>query len=464
MTRTLRFGEPEPGLDKSFEEVMLSGQALFNRKPSVYGRFGKVFKKQENVVIPRDQILLFTEDEDYENPIYLKTGDPDKGEFKSFAALVVAQKGSGKSGMVKTWMDQLWMKGIKFMCLEQKGFDFVTMNLPQEDPKGIECLGKFGMKPRSYSVAQAIPAFVADDYTKATRYKLDVNDFTSLPKTVQLSTWCKFLDIKEMSPPGKALMRVLKMGTKDRGPRDIREMVEFTKLDIERERAKRKEIKGSSQIVSTGLLYMLEQKLGTDELGPKMPFNFVEKLAENDIVVMHTPFDSKNLISMNVYISIAINSIINDRNIYVKTNGKQGLMSRPICFVIEEADTLIGGEDRNLAKYVLYQILARFRHIGCSAIFITQNAALIDRMFVRQCNYIASTQVNTEEQRQLLRMRGVPRWLIENKLTRLDWTTSKHVKEWFFLEPDKPGEVKTGYPIWPTNKLLKEGEGLADLV
>lgn len=457
--RMLRFGETQ-STEKSFEEVMLGGQALFNKKPYIYGKFGKIYKKQEQISIPRDEILLFTENEEYEQPVYLKTGDPDKGEFKSFGALIVAQKGSGKSGLVKTWMDQLWMKGVKFFCIEPKGYDFVTMGIPQDDTRGVDCLAKFGMKPRSYKISQAIPAFVADEYTKATPYKLDVDDFTSLPKTVQLSTWCKFLNIKEMSGPGKALMRVLKMGKNDRGPRDIREMVEFTKLDIEKERVKRKEIKGSSQMVSTGLLYLLEQKLNTDELGPRMPFNYVEQLAENDIVIMHTPFDSKNLISMNVYISVAINSILNDRNIYVKTNGKKGLMSRPICFVIEEADSLIGREDYNLAKHVLYQILARFRHIGCSGIFITQNASLIDPKFVRQCNYIASTQVNSEEQRQLLRMRGVPKWLVENRLTKLDWTTSKPVKEWFFLEPDTPGEVKTGYPIWPATKLLKEGEGL----
>jgi hypothetical protein len=198
----------------------------------------------------------------------------------------------------------------------------------------------------------------------------------------------------------------------------------------------------------------------TNELGVGMPFNFVEALSRNDMLILHTPFDSKNISSMNTYISVAINQLITDRTTYIKTNHRKGKMTQPIVVVVEEADALIAKGIDNLAKHILYSIPARFRHIGISLILITQNPGLIDDKFVRLCNIVYTTQVNSEEQAKVLRLRGVPRFLIENKLKRLEWPPDFPVKEWGISDIEAVGEIKTGWPIWPTTKLLRAGEGI----
>lgn len=455
MQQIARFDEPEDIVEESFEELVLGGQALFNKKPSIFGKFGHIHHEREKIKIKDDEILLFTEDKKATTPVMLKVGNPPK----SFGMLITAQQGGGKSGFVKCFMDQFRYKGFKFFCIEIKGYDFVTMNRPQDDPKSFEVLNRFGLKPYSYKFDSVMPAFVADEYTKAITYKLDVADFNKLPKTTQISAWCNFLGIKEMDGRGKALHRVLRSGPNGKSPSNIKEMIEYTIKDIEEQRKKKKEIKGVGG-VSTGLLYLLEQKVATNEIGRKQRFDFVESLAKNDMVVLNAPLDSKNVNAMNTYISVALNQIITDRNIYVKTGGRKGLLSSPICVVLEESDSFIGLGEHNLTKHLLYSVLARYRHIGISLMLVTQNPALIDPKFVRLCQYIATTQVNSEEQRHLLNLRSIPKSLIHNDLARLEFDMNSPVKEWCIIDPNEAGNYLKGYPIWPTTKLLKEGQGL----
>jgi len=459
-----RFGEPRELIDSSYEELILNGQSLHNHKPSLYGRFGEVFKHPELATIPQEQILVFTEDKNAIKPVTINIGYPPK----SFCWLISAAQGGGKSGLVKALMDMLFLRGFKFLCLEPKGFDFVTMNIPQDDPRAFDVLKRFGLKPKAYHLASAIPSFIEDPFIHATPYKLDVADFNSLPKLTRWWTWSKFLGIEELSNPGKALQRVLSMSATDEkgriqeGPKNINQMIDFTGLDIEQERAKRRG-QGAPPMVSTSLLYLLQQKIMTNELGVGMPYNFVKAMVQNDMLILHTPFDSKNISSMNTYISVAINQLIQDRTIYIKTNHRKGNLTQPIVVVVEEADALIAKGIDNLAKHILYSIPARFRHIGISLILITQNPGLIDDKFVRLCNLIFTTQVNSPEQIKLMGLRGVPRFLVENKLKRLDWSVEHPTKEWGILDIENVGEVKTGYPIWPCTKLLKQGEGLSPI-
>ena len=183
-------------------------------------------------------------------------------------------------------------------------------------------------------------------------------------------------------------------------------------------------------------------------------------LADNDILVLNTPFDSKNLSSMCVYISVLLNRIIHDRNIYVKTSGRKGILADPIVVIVEEADSIIGSDEENMAMHVLYSILARYRQVGISLCLVTQNPALIKAKFIRQCQYVAVTQVQTEEIRALLRVRGIQRYTIDNRLTRLEFSLSSPVKEWAILNPEDTTEPLCFFPIYPATRLVKEGEGV----
>jgi hypothetical protein len=288
---------------------------------------------------------------------------------------------------------------------------------------------------------------------------MDVSDFNELPYATQITLWCQFLGVKEMSSQGKALQRVLKMGVNGKPPKTIKEMIQFTLMDIEQQRRERKK-QGAGGNVSTGLLYALEQKIRTNELGRGQTLDPVRALADNDILVLNTPFDSKNLSSMCVYISVLLNRIIHDRNTYVKTSGRKGILADPIVVIVEECDSIISSEEDNFAMHVLYSILARYRQIGISLVLVTQNPSLIRAKFIRQCQYVAVTQVQSEEIRQLLRVRGVPRYLIDNRLTRLEFQINSPVKEWAICNPEDVSEPLQFFPIFPCTKLVKEGEGI----
>ena len=454
-----RFGEPPEIIEDSFEKVVMYGQSLHTFDPLWRGKWGEIYKRQEKIKIKDDEILLFTEDKDREKPVMLKVPTMEEG----MTILVAAIQGGGKSGVVKAWLDQFILKNCKILYIEPKGYDSVTMGKPQDDPAAFPILEKFGMKPKGYKIQEVIPEFVAEDEPHARKWKLDVGDFWHLPKTTQISTWCNFLDIKEMSGAGRMLQDVLMMGTKEKGPKNIEQMMHFTDVQIRKDTERRKMIKMTG-VSSKALLYRLEQKVRTMQLGKGRPFDFVKSMVENDVTILRTPFDSENLVSMNVYISVAINRILADRTRYVKTNGRIGFQSQPIVIVVEEADFLIGTHIKNIASHVLYNIPARRRHEGISLILITQNSDLIQDKFVRASKYIATTQVTHESQKKILRMRSVPEFLIQNKLARLEVKSGDFpVNEWLFLDPNEPGEAKTGFPIYPRTKLLKPGEGLKDI-
>jgi len=379
---------------------------------------------------------------------------------KSFGMAVIMKRGAGKTQWVKTIaLDQIHAVFGHYIVIVDPKNEYFNINKPQDDPVGIEQLAKLGLTPQGYDARYAIPTFLSDSIETEGRmkkvYKITAADFNVLSYSTRLGMWMRFLGLAPGSPASHALMRVM-----HGEPRNTKHLFELIEKDVQeqtRDRGKRG--------VSMELLYKFRQALASEVLGLKKEgsFDFAMELANNKIIALELALDTENQNQpiLQTYGKIGMEAILQDRNAYVRpglrNKYRRGLLDKPIMFVVDEADIIASNGIARPTRSTLRAMLTKYRQLGISVIFITQEPTMIDKISVKQCNFLVTCKVD-ESMYGILKARGIPPYIIENDLKKLAWDDASPTKQFCCLTPDTEEPLKIFYPIFPRSKIWKESE------
>jgi len=440
---------------EGFDKILLADFAKYSKKPSLRGKYGEVFipEDMKEISIPKGHLLLGVEDFESYEPVTL-----DWSDGKSFGMVVCMLRRAGKTQWVKTFaLDQIHGdRGYYYFGIDPKN-EMTNVAEKQEDPRAITQFKKFGIKPTGYpNACYAVPEFLARGTGIKTGngfyvYRINPTDFNVLGLPSRIKLWCRFLNVGQMSPAGMALRRVL-----NKKPKDTLDMLNKVIEDIKDQEKERKK-----QSVSRDLLYKFRDRVDGGELGGKRDsFDFEEKLANNKIVFLETAIDVEDESTLQTYIKIAAEKVIQSRVAFLKpdlrTRYIKGLLDRPIVTVMDEADTIVNNFVRSPGRFAFRQMLTRYGQFGMTGIFITQEPNLLDRVILKQSKYVVTCKIMNEEQEKLLRDRGVPKWVIEEECKKLRWKDIEPVKQFVLIQPDSEEGLKKFFPIFPRSAIMQE--------
>lgn len=441
---------------KTIAEAFLGDLAKYTYKPSLRGAFNELYIPEgfKKIEIPKGHILLGVRDYESMEPVTLAWNG------KRFGMAVIMKSGAGKTQFVKTIaLDQLHAVYGQYIFIVDPKNEYFNINIPQNDPAGIEQLAKLGITPQGYEARYAIPNFITETIETNRRdrkvYTISATDFNILPYSTKLGMWMRFLGIAPSTPASHALMRVMHSD-----PRSTKQLCELIEQDIE-EQKKEKGKRG----VSMDLLYKVREKIASGFLGIRKDasFDFAKELANHKIVALELALDTENQNQpiLQTYAKIALESVLQDRIAYIRPalrdKYRKGLLDKPITFVIDEADIVASNDLKRPTRSTIRAMLTKYRQFGISVILITQEPTMIDKVSVKQCNYIVTCKVD-ESMFGILKARGIPSYIIENELMRLEWDDSQPTKQFCCLTPDTEEPLKIFRPIFPRSKIWQESE------
>jgi len=450
----LRKGKSRTG--KPIAEAFLGDMAKYTKKPSLRGVYNEIYIPEgyKKIEIPEGHILLGVRDYESMEPVTLRWNG------KSFGLAVIMKRGAGKTQWVKTIaLDQIHAIYGHYIIIVDPKNEYFNINKPQDDPIGIDQLAKLGITPQGYDARYAIPTFLSETIETEGRmkkvYTITAADFNVLSYSTRLGLWMRFLGLAPGSPASHALMRVM-----HGEPRNTKHMLELIEADIAeqtRERGKRG--------VSMDFLYKFREAVASEVLGAKKEasFDFALELANNKIIALELALDTENQNQpiMQTYAKIGMEAILQDRIAFIRpalrNKYRRGLLDKPIMFVVDEADILASNDARRPTRSTLRAILTKYRQFGMSLVLITQEPTMIDKISVKQCNYIVTCKVD-ESMYGILKARGIPQYMIDNDLMKLAWDDTAPTKQFCCLTPDTEEPLKIFYPIFPRSKIWKESE------
>lgn len=468
-------------------KLILKNDAKYIKKPKIYGLFGKIAKKETQLKVPPNHILWGVSERNYDEAELVTT---DWSNRDSFGALFLGMRGMGKSVLMRNiLLDQMHERfGHYVFAIDPKQVDFSKIDRKQNDPTLIELLNKLGMRPKAYKVKRMIPKVMlfADEQPppKTQVFVISMADIGSLSPQDQMNTISYLLGLKQFSPAGESLQRVLSQFNNAKlRPKELRNKRRSTKLfaqliieDIREQNIQRKSTQSEETLIkrrssSTKLYFSFKDLIQNFAIGDpsrknKLKVDFVKELVEKGVVVLVANLDMESERYSNVYIKVILSKLIKDVMAFRQNKTYElgrGMIDKPVVVAVDEADVLAPGDvkTKSPSRSMLLQLLTKYRYYGFSVLMATQDPKLIWNRIVKQCKYIVTPKVINDDQAKLLRERGVPDYTIDNVLRKLYAGDEKPV-QWALIEPDTGDEPKLFYPIAPMTAIPKESDNPED--
>jgi len=454
--------ESEPIPEKSTKEILYEPLSSCCYIPSIRGKYGDIIMPEMRSKIPAGHICLglTSYDEDAE----LVTIPYNR---QSFGMLIIGMRGSGKTQLAKTiGIDQIHGVYGQYLFGIDPKHEYLNLDQPQDDPELIERLNRVGLRPQGYEPVYVMQRHLLKNNTgipqrnKIRQFALQVKDFNVLNPALRIEMWCRFLNIKQASPAGQALRRVIYQR-----PRNIAHMLDLIEKDIRKQKMER-----GARGTSYQLLSNFRDKIFNEELmdHQKLRFDFPLELATNKIVFLEVELNMEEIVAQ-IGVRLALENLISDKQHNMNTSNKsktRGFLDMPVCVFCDEIDVLAPSNELqgNMlgsrvppARQAMRDILTKHRQLGFSLIGMTQKPNMVDRFILDQCSHILTTKLINPEQKAILAERGIPPSIIQ-EAEKLEWDDLSPVKQWIHISPDTEHGIKIFYPLPPRSKIWRESQ------
>ena len=478
------FTRDVPNINQFIGDIEKSDLAQVDLSSISLDPFRDQAKKNDVVIkgVGKNELMLGCVDDTFTTPACI----PYNG--KSFGMLIVAQKGDGKTQLVKHIMcSQLFERFHYNLFIIDPKNDYSNLDEPLKNAELVSRLTRFGIKPRGFQAKYYKPAFANMKERKGEEYILTLKDFKVLDHGARAAALTEVFQVDEKSGPAfRALESAFSNGVPETIDTLFKKLTEYKKKVI-KERVRLAKLAGASvgsRIVSSAFDQIVKQKVELGYLGDDgqtiireqeerdgklvvtksikaYSAHFAEDLSTGpgpNIVVLQADLSSAKSFIYSVYIKMAIAQLWADRYRYVTSGGKEGVMKRPTFVIKDEGDVLIPREKYRYSpsRDQFIQLLSKGRQFGWGDITITQQPEMISQEWIRHADYICSTRVQSEHLVKILKEKaGLADYQIE-ELRHLRYSKTSPVKEWFCTtgDPERPYVVFT--PLPPQSAIKQE--------
>ena len=441
--------------------------------------------KKKDVVIKgvgKNELMLGCVDDTFTTPSCI----PYNG--KSFGMLIVAQKGDGKTQLVKHIMCSQLLERFHYnLFIVDPKDDYSNLNEQLRNAELVSRLSRFGIKPKGFQAKYYKPAFADMKERKGEEYILTLRDFKVLDYGKRAEALTEVFQVDEKSGPAfRALQSAFAKGVPETIDTLFKKLTEYKK-NVIKERVQLAKLAGASmgsKIVSSAFEQIVKEKvelgiLGDDgqtiireqeERNGKMvatksvkvySAHFTEDLStgpDPNIVILQADLSAAKSFTYSVYIKMAIAQLWSDRYKFVTTDGREGIMRRPTFVIKDEGDVLIPREKYRYSpsREQFIQLLSKGRQFGWGDVTITQQPEMISQEWIRHSDYVCSTRVQSEHLVKILKEKcGLVDHQIE-ELRRLRYNKTSPVKEWFCTTGDPERPYVTFFPVPPQVAIKQE--------
>jgi len=451
---------------------------------SALDAFRNPTKKKDVMIkgVSKNELMLGCVDDTWTTPSCISYNG------KSFGMLIVAQKGDGKTQLVKHIMCSQLLERFHYnLFIVDPKDDYSNLHEPLRSVDLVSRLSRFGIKPKGFQAKYYKPAFADMKERKGEEYILTLRDFKVLDYGKRAEALTEVFQVDEKSGPAfRALQSAFSKGVPETIDTLFKKLTDYKK-DVLKERVKLAKLAGASmgtKVVSSAFEQIVKEKVELGILGDegqtiireqeerdgKMvatktvkvhSAHFTEELStgpEPNIVVLQADLSAAKSFTYSCYIKMAIAQLWSDRYKYVTTDGREGIMRRPTFVITDEADVLIPREKYRYSpsREQFNQLLSKGRQFGWGEACITQQPEMISQEFIRHVDYIVSTRVQSEHLVKILKEKaGLQEHQIE-ELRRLRYNKSSPIKEWFCTTGDPERPYVTFFPLPPQSEIKQE--------
>lgn len=448
--------------EKSVQEMLYESVSAHCYIPSIRGKYGEVIMPEMKSKIPPGHLCLglTSYDEDAELVTIPYDG-------RSFGMLIIGMRGSGKTQLGKSiGIDQIHGVYNQYLFGIDPKHEYLNLDEPQDSPELVQRLTRVGLKPQGYDPQYVMQRHLLKSNSglpqrnKIRQFTLQVRDFSVLNQALRIEMWCRFLNIKQATPAGQALRRVI-----HENPRNASHMVELIERDIRRQKIER-----GARGTSYQLLSNFRDKIFNEELmdHQKLRFDFSLELATSEIVFLEVELNMDEIVAQ-IGVRLALENLIADRQHNMDSSNRsktRGFLERPVCVFCDEIDVLAPSNELQgtmvgsrvpPARQAMRDILTKHRQLGFSLIGMTQKPNMVDRFILDQCSHILTTKTINPEQKAILAEKGIPPSIIQ-EANKLEWDDESPVKQWIHITPDTERGIKIFYPLPPRSKIWRESQ------
>lgn len=428
--------------------------------PELHRKYGIIKKeKKEYPNLKKNEILLGGLEKDYSAPAKYEW------DGKSERCIIFGAPGSGKTQLLTWLIEQKHVRyGMDVVIVSPKMNDYKYINSPQDKPELIAHQKKYGFTPQGMNSITVTPKFLGYNErlgTKFTEYIPSINDFSSVDDATMISTFAEFFWVMPRTAEYRAMQRVLINNKKL--AESTKEFEEQIKKDIQQqmegkviEFSDQKRISGRSYF-STSFLLKFQEFVKANIIGDEQNFNFPEQLRKNGFLIYQITQFSQSLQKQSVLstiVKLMFLSLFADRMKVMATDGKDGILKRPIVVGVDEAQILAPRRYETPARAVCRSLVIEQRLNGFHSYFATQNPLALDEIIQNESELLFMPRVENDKLIKLLRDKDIPEYVIqEAKSLR---KKKGEIPEWLMYNPFIEEKVIRFTPFIPLSKISEE--------
>ena len=171
---------------------------------------------------------------------------------------------------------------------------------------------------------------------------------------------------------------------------------------------------------------------------------------EKKVVVLQLSIDYESTTAS--YLKMALLDIITDRG-RVKRGGQGYLQSSPVV-AIDEEDVYANNIMREGSRPMIDKLSTKYRKFDIFNIGATQKPQYISRRIVGETDYIITSKLFQNEEKDVLKERGLSDEVIELIFKDLKWEKGVYPKEHVLINPQ--GEFENFFPLPCLSKPFRE--------
>lgn len=373
-------------------------------------------------------------------------------------------------------LDQLFSRWNIPIAFIDPQWEFSVRRTPQQNPVLRSTLRKLGFRPRGYNMYVATPKFLSGLGNAEHQYIIDMRDVKQIMQVDRSAGLTALLELFELESAGTASPRrqIVQAVMADNCPDSIFELRKKV-ADIVREKRK-SQVTGieTKRPVSMMAIDIIDNLIYPGIVGCRKQSEILDIPK-----VMHDYSNFCLQLSLGggkdaflcAYLKFAIYQIIFNRMKYVRETSRMHVnmsgntdaaseyaLTSGAAFVIDEIDKFAPAGYNTPARYAITELATKYRKLGISVIFISQKPQNVFPPLIGEADALLVSKIQTNEEKGVLRARGVPNHIIENVIQNLKSkveTESGHkVSEWALIKSDNT--CVTFYPCPPRSSILEE--------
>lgn len=448
----------------AFKNKVLYKMAKYSNNPSIHNMFPYVQKEPEIPGVKEDEILLGYASDSF---------DPQDGivtipfrRDRSFVGIVMAARGSGKSVLATNIaLDNLLARFDVPCFFIDPSWEFSTRKYPQLNTDLVDKLAKLGLSPRGYPTKVFTPKMVSSFGNQGTEYIIDLVDFKRIGQVdapTMLQSLIEFFEVDGASQRAAKRMFYPLVADLAKCPDTIFQFKREVNDSINSKRMSTVTGKPTGKKVSTVLLdiidsFTMSHRMGLSNVNDSV--DFAKELAENRFVILQGSVGGASERFLSTYIKLAILTLVYDRARQIRQ--RSGQLKTGALVVIDEADKFAPEKTMIPSRTPIVELATRQRKLNMSILAITQKPQLLDQALVGESDFILCSKIATEEERAILRNRGISKFDVNSVLANLrqkvELPSGHTVSEWAYI--DRNNQLKTFFPCPPRSAMFEEQAG-----